>query len=173
MSESSESQFGRAVITEAKRRMFDESQPRVLTCLSTLNDEQIWHRANAQSNTVGNLVLHLCGNVRQWIVHGLGGEADHRQRDAEFAERGPIPAATLIGQFNQTLADARATLDRLDPSTLLAIHKTQGFDESGLSMIMHVVEHLSYHTGQITTMTKALTARDMGYYAGQDLNATP
>ena len=110
---------GRALIAEAKRRMFDESQARIVQCLGKLTQEQIWRRPNVNSNSVGNLVLHLCGNIRQWIISGLGGAPDERQRDAEFAEQGPMPVEALLQRFDATMHEARATLDRVDPATLL------------------------------------------------------
>lgn len=164
-------EVGRALIAEAKRRMFDESQARIVTCLRALSVEQVWRRPNAQSNSVGNLVLHLSGNIRQWIISGLGGAADERQRDAEFAERGPMPVEELLQRLNETMHEARATLDRVDPATLLQPRRVQGYSESGLSIIVHVVEHLSYHTGQIAYITKAAAATDLGFYRGQNLNA--
>lgn len=166
------SDFGAALIAEAKRRLFDESQPRLIKCLSALTLEQIWWRPNPQSNSAGNIVLHLCGNVRQWIGTGLGGKPDHRQRDTEFAERGPIPVADLIDRLNDTLAEAREVLDALDPTTLLQPRRVQGFTETGLSIIFHVVEHFSYHTGQVAWITKAAANMDLGFYAGKPLNRT-
>lgn len=166
------SDFARALLSEVERRMFDESQPRILWCLSALREEQVWRRANERSNSVGNLVLHLCGNIRQWMIHGLGGAEDERRREEEFAERGPIPTERLIEQFNQTMDEARAVLDRLDPALLLTERRVQGFDETGLSILIHVVEHLSYHTGQIAYITKASEDTDLGFYDGRDLNVT-
>lgn len=164
--------FGGALIAEAKRRMFDESQPRIVQCLNTLTIEQVWRRPNPQSNSVGNLVLHLCGNIRQWIISGLGGAPDHRKRDSEFNEQGRIPVAELVQRFNDTMAEACSTLDRIDPATLLEVRRVQGFNETGLSIIVHVVEHLSYHTGQIAYVTKAAAGTDLAFYRGENLNAT-
>src|SRR5215212_1167650 len=88
--------FGRALIEETRRRLFRDSQPRVHKCLAQLSDEEIWQRPNDETVSLGNLVLHLCGNLRQNILTGLGGAPDHRQRALEFSERGPIPAAELL-----------------------------------------------------------------------------
>jgi uncharacterized damage-inducible protein DinB len=118
-------------------------------------------------------VLHLCGNVRQWIGSGLGGAADGRDRAAEFSERGPIPKADLLARLEGVLAEADQVLDRLDPETLLQKRPVQAFEESGLSILVHVVEHFSYHTGQITTFIKTRKNVDLGYYAGIDLNQKP
>jgi len=165
----SEAALGRALIDECKRRMFDESQARLLRCLETIDEERLWWRPNESTNSIGNLVLHLCGNIRQWIVAGLGGAPDDRHRSAEFSERGPIPASALRLTLADTMAAARAAIDRVDPGTLLETRRIQGFDETGLSMLVHVVEHVSYHTGQVTWIVKSLTGTDLGYYAGLDL----
>ena len=162
----------KAFVAEARRRILDESRPRILRCLRQLNEEQLWWRPNPRANSVGHLVLHLCGNTRQWLMHGVGGEADVRQRDQEFNETGPIPAAQLIEQFDQLMADAERVLEIVDPTTLLQPITVQGFTENRMSAIMHVVEHLSYHGGQIAWITKMLRNADLGYYHGADLNVT-
>jgi uncharacterized damage-inducible protein DinB len=164
--------FGRALIEETKRRLLKDSQPRVHKCLAALTEEEIWHRPNEETVSIGNLVLHLCGNVRQNIVSGLGGAPDHRKRALEFSEAGPIPAAELLRRLDETLAEAGAALDRIDPASLLDVRRVQGFEESGLSILVHVVEHFSYHVGQMTYFVKSRKAIDMGYYAGYDLNVT-
>jgi uncharacterized damage-inducible protein DinB len=168
---SRDEEWGRALIRETERRLFEESLPRIEKCLSLLGEEEIWRRPNVRSNSVGNLVLHLAGNVRQWIVHALGGAPDERERDAEFAERGPVPKDELMATLLRSLDDVRRTLDGLDPATLLETRRVQGFDENGVSILVHVVEHFSYHVGQITWVTKAWRDVDTGYYAGLDLNA--
>lgn len=155
---------------EVRRRLFDESIPRIRKCLSLLNEEEIWRRPNAHLVSVGNLVLHLCGNARQWICSGLGGQADHRNRDAEFDTPGPFPVQFLYDELAAMQRDVEATLSALQPGTLTQHVRIQGFDETGLSVLVHVVEHFSYHTGQITWYTKWLKNLDTGYYAGMDLN---
>ncbi|MBI1372314.1 MAG: DUF1572 domain-containing protein [Phycisphaera sp.] len=168
-------QLAAELIVEIKRRMFDESQARVIRCVERLTDEQVWLRPNEHCNSVGNLVLHLCGNIRQWVLSGIADEPDHRTRDAEFAERGPIPTADLIKRFNDTLNAAALVIDMLDtsnPATLTVPRVVQGYDESVLSILIHVTEHLSYHTGQIAYITKMLADTDLGFYRGHNLNAT-
>ena len=163
--------YGRALVAETKRRLFKDSMPRIRKCLAHLSEEEIWRRPNAEVVSVGNLVLHLCGNVRQNIVSGLGGAPDDRTRDREFAETGPIPAAELLARLDETMADVDRALDRLDPESLLAIRSVQGFQENAVSILVHVIEHFSYHVGQITYYVKTTKAVDLGYYAGVDLNA--
>lgn len=157
------------IITEVKRRLFDESVPRIKKCLAELSEEDVWYRPNEASNSVGNLVLHLCGNVQQWIVSGLGQAEDIRERDSEFAERGPLPHDHLIHLLETTMEAVSQTLDQTQPRDLLKVYTVQGFEEKGISILVHVVEHFSYHVGQITYFTKWKKAKDMGYYAGLDL----
>jgi uncharacterized damage-inducible protein DinB len=163
--------YGRALIAETRRRLFKDSMPRIRKCLAQLDEEEIWHRPNAEVVSVGNLVLHLCGNVRQNIVSGLGGAPDDRVREREFSEPGPLPAADLLARLDRLMADVDRALDRLDPASLLEIRRVQGFEESAVSILVHVIEHFSYHVGQITYYVKSKKAVDLGYYAGLDLNA--
>lgn len=162
-------EFGKALIAECNRRLFDESVPRIHKCLGLLTEEEIWYRPNAETVSAGNLVLHLCGNVRQWICTGLGRQEDHRERASEFTETGPMPTAQLLERLDTTMRDAKAVIDALDPSTLLEKRPVQIYQESGLSILIHVVEHFTYHTGQITYYTKSRKAVDTGYYAGKKL----
>lgn len=159
------------LVAEARRRLIDESLPRIEHCLEQLTEDDIWHRPNQNVVSVGNLCLHLCGNVRQWIIAGLGRAEDSRDRDSEFAERGPIPRADLVGRLRHTLDEAVGVLEALDPASLAQPRRVQGFDETGVSVVVHVIEHFSYHTGQISLAVKLLKDIDLGYYAGKDLNA--
>lgn len=159
-----EQQFLEALIAETKRRLMDESVPRIKKCIAQLSEPEIWYRPNDHSNSIGNLILHLCGNARQWIVSGLGKAPDHRMRQAEFDERGPIPAHQMLEDLDNVMAEIEAVLNRLTPEDLLKLHPVQVFKESGLSILVHVVEHFSYHTGQITFAVKAMKNMDMAYY---------
>ncbi|MFQ5707066.1 MAG: DinB family protein [bacterium] len=164
--------FAKAFLDECERRLFEESLPRLERCLSLLTPEEIWHRPNAETVSVGNLVLHLCGNVRQWIVAALGGKPDTRERAKEFSEPGPIPTQTLLQHLRSSMQLVKEVLHDLDPSTLLEQRTVQGFEESGVSILVHVVEHFSYHVGQITYFVKSNKAIDLAYYGGKDLNRT-
>ncbi len=157
------------LVNEVERRLFEEGIPRIEKCLNELSETEVWQRPNEQSNSVGNLILHLCGNVRQWIIAGLGYEADVRHRQTEFDERGPIPKAQLLDKLKALEADARETLAKVKEEELVQIHKVQAFEETGVSILVHVTEHFSYHVGQITYFVKAIKNMDMAYYAGIDL----
>jgi uncharacterized damage-inducible protein DinB len=138
--------------------------PKIERCLEQLTDEQIWWRANEQSNSIGNLVLHLCGNARQWIVCGLGAEPDTRIRDAEFAQRDAVPRPELVALLRSTLAAVETVLRQLDRWTLLEKRRIQGSEVEVLEAIFHVTEHFSMHTGQIILLTKLLTGTDLHFY---------
>ncbi len=157
------------LIEEVKRRLFEEGIPRIQKCLHELSEEEVWQRPNEQSNSVGNLILHLCGNVRQWIIAGLGHTTDVRQRQTEFDERGPISKAILLEKLAILETDVRATLINISAEDLVKYHKVQAFEETGVSILVHVTEHFSYHVGQITYFVKAIKNMDLGYYADMDL----
>lgn len=159
------------LLAEVRRRLLEESRPRLESCLARLSEAEVWYRPNPQSNSVGNLVLHLCGNLRQWVVAGLGGAVDVRQRSAEFAELGPLSKAELLTRWQEVLDAVQQTLDQLSPERLVQTYHIQGFQENGISVLVHVVEHCSYHVGQISYFTKAQRGEDLGYYAGVDLEA--
>ena len=156
--------------TECLRRLA-EGEERIVKCVGLLSDDQIWHRANSHVASVGNLVLHLCGNVGQWINATLGELPDIRIRDAEFEERGPVPRTELLDRLAKVMKLARQTIAELPSGGVTRIWNVQGFEETGTAILLHVVEHFSYHTGQITLHTKLLLDIDTGYYAHQDLNA--
>jgi uncharacterized damage-inducible protein DinB len=160
------------LIKETKRRILYESIPRIRKCLSMLSEEQVWFRPNLQSNSAGNLVLHVCGNARQWICSGLGNQPDYRNRHAEFAEKGPLSNEKLFALLDNCENDIEIVLDSLVPEQLIKAVKVQGFDETGISVLIHVVEHFSYHTGQIAYLTKGLKNISTGFYDGLNLDST-
>lgn len=155
---------------ESLRRL-EEGEARIMKCLGLLTAEQVWHRPNERVASVGNLVLHLCGNVDQWINSALGGAPDCRRRELEFTTA-MVPVAELRARLETTLSKARSTIAAMSESDLTRTWSVQGFQETGTGIILHVVEHFSYHVGQITLHTKLMQAEDTGYYAGQDLNST-
>jgi len=159
------------LLREVRRRLFDEGVPRLKKCLDQLTDKEVWQRPNAHSNSMGNLVLHLTGNVRQWIIAGLDEQEDTRQRESEFEERGPVDREKMLIELDAVMAQVEGVLNRLTPEKLLQQFEVQGFQETGIGILVHVVEHFSYHVGQMTYYVKALKDMDMGYYDGLDLEA--
>ena len=164
---------GQEFISRSRYHLVEDFLPKIETCLERLNDKQIWWRPNEQSNSIGNLLLHLCGNARQWIVCGVGLAPDARDRDAEFAQRDVIARDDLHSLLERTLADVDATLAQFDANRLLDVRTIQGLEVSVLEAILHVVEHFSMHTGQILMMTKMLTNADLAFYEVDDSKALP
>jgi uncharacterized damage-inducible protein DinB len=166
-------ELARLAVEECRRRIFDDDLPRIRRCLEALSDEEIWLRPNPNTPSVGNLVLHLAGNVRQWICAGLGGAADVRERSKEFSEGGPLPRAELLGRLESSLADARGAMARADAGELLRKRPVQAFEETGLGILIHVAEHFSYHTGQIVYAVKSRKNVDLAFYRGVDPERKP
>jgi uncharacterized damage-inducible protein DinB len=144
-----------------------ESLEQIARCVNLLSLDQVWQRPNEVSNSIGNLVLHLNGNVRQWIVAGLGGEAFHRDRPAEFAQREAIAKDVILNDLRQTVDRASSVMAALTPERLGQRVTIQGYDVSGLAAVFHVVEHFSLHTGQIVYATKLALNRDLSLYDPQ------
>ena len=146
--------------------------PRVEKCLGQLSEEEVWQRSNDASNSVGNLILHLCGNIRQYIIAGLGQQADTRTRSVEFSFPEGFSKAELLQKLNETLQVADTVIRTMDEESLLRERTVQGYKLTGLAIILHVVEHYSYHTGQIAFWTKQVRNQDLGFYAGINLDRT-
>jgi uncharacterized damage-inducible protein DinB len=160
-----------ALFLESSRKiLFRQHWPRMKECVGPLTTEQIWWRPNEASNSIGNLLLHLNGNVRQWLVTSFNRDQDKRNRPAEFAAREGGTAAELLDRLGATLDEAVAVLDRLTVEDLLATYDVQGYRESGVYIVEHVVEHFGIHFGQIAYITKLLSGKDLGFY--KELNKT-
>jgi hypothetical protein len=140
---------GAEAVTELTRAM-----GKIKHCLDQLTEEQVWRRAQPALNSIGNLLLHLCGNVRQWIVAGLGGATDVRDRPAEFAERGPIPKGELLRRLETVVGEAKEVLAGLSARQLLDVRRIQGFDVTGLGALFDSVPHFRGHTQEIIHMTR-------------------
>ena len=141
-----------------------EYPAKIRAALLTIPADRLWERANATSNSAGNLVLHLSGNVRQWIVSGVGGAADVRQRDAEFAAVDGGDHAALLATLDAACAEVGAVLSRLDAQSLGESRAIQGRETTVFAAIYHVVEHFSGHTGQIILLAKSYTPSSVKFY---------
>jgi uncharacterized damage-inducible protein DinB len=131
-------------------------------CFAKLSDEQVWERHAAHENTIANIILHLCGNIRQWIMHGVGNAPDVRERDKEFSADGGTTKAALLAQFKNTLDEAAAVIREVPPERLTEKTNPQGRGEVFvIDAIYHVVGHLQQHTGQIILLTKQMSGRDL------------
>jgi hypothetical protein len=146
-------ELARAVGAEAASELAS-ALARITHCLDQLTDDQIWWRPGPDLNSIGNLVLHLCGNVRQWIVAGVGGDPDVRDRPAEFAERGPISKADLLRRLQAVVVEAQAVLARVPAAELVRVRRIQGMDVSALAALWNSVPHFRGHTQEIIHMTR-------------------
>jgi len=155
--------MSQAFIDESRKYLTASYLPRIERSVEQLTDEALWWRANAESNSVGNLLLHLAGNVRQWIVAGVGGAPDVRHRQEEFDATGGRSREELLTTLRAAVRDADATLARLTPDRLQDRLTIQGSDVTVFEAIYHVVEHFSMHTGQIIFVAKAQTG-DLAFY---------
>ena len=151
----------RVFIDKSRNLLTSDYVPKIERCLDLLTDEDIWWRPNDVSNSIGNLILHLCGNVTMWIVGGVGRLPFDRNRQLEFDERRRIPSAELRSRLRSVVAQADDVLKEVDASELLSRRQIQGYDVTVLEAIYHVVEHFSMHTGQIILLSKARVARDL------------
>lgn len=148
------SEVSRAFIDQSRQLLTDSYAPRIEQAIEGLSIENVWWRANPASNSIGNLILHLDGNVRQWIVSGLGGETDVRERRQEFDARGGMDQAQLLRQLRATVGEADRVLAEIDPATLLEHRRIQSYDVTVMRAIYTAVEHFSMHTGQIILLAK-------------------
>ncbi len=148
-----EESVGGAFIRET-REAFRQSLRKITHCLGQLQDEDVWWRPSESHNSLQNILLHLCGNVRQWIIHGVRGEPDVRNRPQEFAERRPIPKAELLRMLSETVDEADRALAACPPSRLLEPRRIQGFDTTVLGAILDSVTHFVGHTHQIVYITR-------------------
>lgn len=156
--------LGDAFLLQARSHLNDDFMPKIRKCLDILSEEEVWWRAHETNNSVGNLLLHLAGNVRQWIVSGIGGMPDCRDRPQEFSERDPIPKEVLWSKLQQAVAEASQALKSFPARLLLEKRTIQRFDTTALQAIFHVVEHFSMHTGQIIYVTKLREGKDLKFY---------
>ena len=161
-----------ALFLESSRKtLLGEYWPRLKEAVAPLTQDQVWWRPNEASNSIGNLLLHLNGNVGQWLVASFHKDEDKRNRPAEFSAHGGPTAAELLERLGSTLDAAGKVLGRLTFEELLAYYEIQGYYRlTGLDAVYHVVEHFGIHYGQILYIAKALTARDLSFY--RELNKT-
>ncbi len=152
----------------SRSKLLKQYWPRLRACVESLTDDQVWWRPNEASNSIGNLILHLNGNVQQWLVASFDQLEDSRNRPAEFAERQHVPAAALLQQLGATMERASGVLARLTEADLRATFHIQGYTVSGLEAVYQVVEHFGLHYGQITYITKSIRGTDLGFYRELD-----
>lgn len=152
----------------SRHKLMEHYWPRLRSAVEPLSMEQVWWRPNAACNSIGNLVLHLNGNVRQWLVASFQRLPDERNRPYEFAAEGGMNAAELLDRLGATMSEADDVLAGLRDTDLTRPYEIQGYHVTGLEAVYQVVEHFGLHYGQITYIAKCLTARDLGFYRELD-----
>ncbi|MDQ2932330.1 MAG: DUF1572 domain-containing protein [Gemmatimonadota bacterium] len=143
------------------REFFDDYLAKIVRCLDALDEESVWWRANPASNSIGNLILHLDGSTRMWALGVAGKRQIVRDRDSEFAERGPLAKPALLAPLRSTLAEVDEVLGVLDESVMLERRASPHGEVTVLWAVLHAVEHFSMHTGQIILLTKLRTGASL------------
>ncbi len=152
-------------------RRLNESHEKIKSSLAGFSQAELWWRPNPASNSMGNIILHLCGNLTQYVLSSLGGWPDQRERSKEFEEQGPLPVEELFDKLDQVMKNVNETINACNDYELMRVRPVQCFEESGIGILIHVTEHLSYHTGQIVFFVKWKTGKSMHFYDGVDLEA--
>jgi uncharacterized damage-inducible protein DinB len=152
------------LIAEFKKRVFEESYSRIFKCLDLLSEEEVWFRPNSNCNSIGNLILHLHGNMRQWICTSFAQKEDVRMRSEEFIASNQVPKKELKKLLLDLKNEILSFVDELSSKDIIAEYKVQVFRENGVSILVHVIEHFSYHTGQIALLTKLMSDKDLEFY---------
>lgn len=152
-----------AFISAAVARLRQQEE-RILICLNQLTEEQVWQRLNQNSNSVGNLMLHLMGNLGQWVISGVGNEPDTRDRDLEFSTEGGITRAELASRFHARLDHVIRVIEAVGPERLLEGVVPQGYALPVMEVITHITEHFYHHGGQIFLLTKLYLDVDLAFY---------
>ena len=155
---------GQSFIDESRRYLSEEYLPKLSRSLEGLTLEDIWWRPNPASNSIGNLLLHLAGNARQWVVAGIGEQADVRRRQEEFDRSGGKTGPELLDLLSGTLKEVDGVLSDLPAHRLGEDRVIQGFEVTVFQALYHVVEHFSMHVGQILYLAKLRSGRDLGFY---------
>lgn len=150
-----------------------EYLPKLRHCVAALPDQMVWQRTQESSNSIGNLLMHLAGNVRQWIVGGIGGQPVTRDRPLEFSTRNGLPARALLTDLEAAIAESDAVLAGLSEADLARPCTIQGRETTVLAAIYHVVEHFGMHTGQIVLLTKACAPGAIHFYDDSSWTARP
>lgn len=153
-----------AFLAQAQTYLLKNYMGRIVRCLERLDDVAVWWRPNEQANSIANLMMHLQGNVRQWIISGLGGAPDMRERQREFDERAGAGKAELLSSLEATVEEACGVIEAIAPAELLKPRRIQGLEVTTFGAVFTVVEHFAMHTGQIIWITKALSGQDLRFY---------
>jgi len=143
-----------AQFIQQQRAIMQECLEKIGHCFSQLEEHDIWWRPYQEHNALGNIILHLCGNLGQWVIHGVTEQPDTRDRPAEFSHRGVIPKQQLLEWLGQTISKADAVIAGLDEQSLLEPRRIQGYEVLVQAAIQNSVSHLVGHTQEIIWVTR-------------------
>jgi len=166
-------ELDQAFIHRSRSYLVHDYLPKIHRAVGELSHQDVWWRPNETSNSIGNLILHLAGNVRQWVVSGIGGAEDRRRREEEFRARDNFSPQELLSELEEAVGEAVLVLDELSPGELSAERMIQGMHVTVLDALYHVVEHFSTHTGQIIYIAKLRSGADLGFWEVKDGKAVP
>lgn len=164
-------EIAQTFLSESRRLLTTGYLPKIERCLEGLDDEDVWWRPNEVSNSIGNLLLHLCGNLRQWVIGGVGGRDYERNRQHEFDERAHLPARELLAMLTSVIQEADDVIGSLNAETLLNRRQIQERDVTVLEAIYHAVEHFGMHTGQIMFVSKLRGEKDLSLWRPRDVTS--
>jgi uncharacterized damage-inducible protein DinB len=162
-----------SLFVNASAAKLRKSCEQIATCVGKLNEDQVWARGHENENAIGNLALHLAGNVRQWIISGIGGAEDNRIRDLEFSTESGIAPAELLARLSATVEQAATVIEALTAEQLTRAYTIQGVTGTGLEAVLHVTAHFALHTGQIIYITKHVTGEDLAFFAPKNPGRHP
>jgi len=149
---------------EFNRRVFNESFERINSCLNLLTEEQVWYSPNENTNSIGNLILHLIGNANQWIIGSFEKREVNRQRSKEFIPGQDLKKEELKKRLSQLKSEMLPLIEGLSETDLIENYNVQVYNEKGINILVHVIEHFSYHTGQIALLTKLIADKALNFY---------
>ena len=155
---------------ELSVRFINENTEKIKTCMKELDEKDVWLRLNEHVNSIANTMLHLCGNIRQYVISSVGGQIDIRERDLEFSTTEGFLKDELLAKLSETVEEAKSIITSASQENLERRRIVQNTPYTGIGIIIHITEHYSYHTGQIILLTKLFKNKDMGFYARKDLN---
>lgn len=141
----------------------------VVKALDFIDEKELWQLPVENGMSLGNQILHSCGNMRQYIISSLGNQIDSRKRDLEFKTKSQLEKKVLLKQLKETIDASIQIIKKTNEQEYLKVKKVQAFSFSGIGLVLHAVEHFSYHVGQIAFWVKFLTQKDLGFYNGIDL----
>ena len=148
----------------------EENLRMVLICIDKITEKDLWKKPSKKGVALGNQIIHIVGNMTQYLISSLGEKKINRERDKEFKIDKRITKSSLINMLSNTIQESKKTITKLSMENLLKIREVQVYTLSGIGCLIHAVEHFSYHTGQIALLTKNITNNDLGFYDGIDLN---